>query len=224
MTTSATERPPCSPPSTCSTAWCSDAACNSTATRSSSASSTPSKPPSRPERSATPSSTTTGPRNIPRSAPGWLVIPDGCSTSRPHQLPGSTPSRGSSRSSPEGASAAASSNPSSISRPPSTATAVGARTAMKGLTYKEVEGSVDCAEDCSGHNAGFAYAQEHDIEDDTGCKSGSASYVEGCEAYGQQIEQCVNAAREAVMQGRPPADRCPLLRQSSVPTGDGPID
>jgi hypothetical protein len=90
--------------------------------------------------------------------------------------------------------------------------AVGARTAMRGLTYEEVEGSVDCAEDCSGHNAGFAYAQEHDIEDDTGCKSGSASYVEGCEAYGQQIEQCVNAAREAVMQGRPPADRCPLLQ------------
>src|SRR5437763_7118593 len=40
--TSATARPPCSPPSTCSTAWCSVAACRSIPIKSSSASSTPS--------------------------------------------------------------------------------------------------------------------------------------------------------------------------------------
>ena len=88
---------------------------------------------------------------------------------------------------------------------------------MRGLTYRQVEGSVDCAEDCAGHDAGFAYAQEHDIEDDNGCKSASGSYVEGCEAYGQQIEQCVNAAREAVMQGKQPANLCPMLGQGSGP-------
>ena len=94
---------------------------------------------------------------------------------------------------------------------------VGARDAMRGLTYEEVEGSVDCAKDCSGHNAGFAYAEEHDIEDDAECTSASDSFVEGCKAYGEEIDQCVNAAREAVMQGKQPADHCPLLRQSSVP-------
>jgi hypothetical protein len=95
--------------------------------------------------------------------------------------------------------------------------AVGARDAMRRLTYEEVEGSVDCAKDCSGHNAGFAYAEEHDIEDDAECTSASDSFVEGCKAYGEEIDQCVNAAREAVMQGKQPADHCPLLRQSSVP-------
>jgi hypothetical protein len=42
--------------------------------------------------------------------------------------------------------------------------AVGARNAMRGMTYEEVEGTVDCAQDCSGQAAGFAYAQEHEIE------------------------------------------------------------
>jgi hypothetical protein len=95
--------------------------------------------------------------------------------------------------------------------------AVSARNAMRGLIYQEVEGSVDCAEDCSGHNAGFAYAQEHNIEDGGGCNNASASFVEGCEAYREQIDQCVNAAREAVTQGRQPADHCPLLHQGPVP-------
>jgi len=94
--------------------------------------------------------------------------------------------------------------------------AAGARDAMRGLTYEEVEGSVDCANDCSGHNAGFAYAQEHDIDDDAECNSASDSFVEGCKAYGEEIDQCVNAAHEAIMQGKQPADHCPLLRQSSV--------
>ena len=95
--------------------------------------------------------------------------------------------------------------------------AMGARHAMRGLTYEQVEGSVDCAQDCSDQAAGFAYAQEHEIENDADCNNPSDSFVEGCKAYGEEIDQCVNAAREAVMQGKQPADHCPLLRQSSVP-------
>ena len=90
--------------------------------------------------------------------------------------------------------------------------AVGARNAMRGLTYEEVEGSMDCARDCSGQAAGFAYAQEHDIENDADCNNPNDSFVEGCKAYGEEIDQCVNAAHEAVMQGKQPADHCPLLR------------
>ena len=97
--------------------------------------------------------------------------------------------------------------------------AVGARDAMRALTYEEVEGSVDCAKDCSGHTAGFAYAQEHDIEDDAECNSASDSFVEGCKAYGEEIDQCADTAREAVMQGKQPADRCPRLGPEFGPLG-----
>ena len=48
---------------------------------------------------STPSSTTTQPTSTRRCANGWLGIPAGPSTSRPHRHPGSTPSRGSSPSS-----------------------------------------------------------------------------------------------------------------------------
>jgi hypothetical protein len=95
--------------------------------------------------------------------------------------------------------------------------AVGARSAMRGLTYEEVEGSVDCAQDCSGQAAGFAYALDHHIENDADCNNPSRSFVEGCEAYGQEIDQCLSAAREAVMQGKQPADRCPLVAQHANP-------
>src|SRR5829696_1858375 len=72
MTTSATARPRCSPPSTSSTAPSSAAACSETGTRSSSASSTPSRHRSRPARSSTSSSTTTPPTS---SRPPPLYLP-----------------------------------------------------------------------------------------------------------------------------------------------------
>jgi len=85
---------------------------------------------------------------------------------------------------------------------------------MRGLTYEEVEGSVDCAQDCSGQASGFAYAQQNDIENDADCNNASDSFVEGCRAYGEEIDQCVNAAHEAVMQGKQPVNRCPLVRSA----------
>ena len=89
--------------------------------------------------------------------------------------------------------------------------AAGARNTMRGLTYEEVEGSVDCSQKCSDQAAGFAYAQAHDIENDADCNNPSRSFVEGCEAYGQEIDECLTAAREAIMQDKQPADRCPMV-------------
>src|SRR5271167_1069882 len=121
MTTSATARPPCLPPSTPSMASSSAVACSAIPIRNSSASSMPSSARWRPTSRSTPSLITTPPISIPKSKLGSPAIRAGPSTSRQPRAPGSTPSRTSSPHSPESASSAASSAPSPISKPPSTA-------------------------------------------------------------------------------------------------------
>jgi hypothetical protein len=49
-------------------------------------------------------------------------------------------------------------------------------------------GGYDCSGDCSGHEAGYAWAEEHDIDDEDDCEaaggnSNSPSFAEGCKAY-----------------------------------------
>jgi|ERR1700723_981939 len=46
----------------------------------------------------------------------------------------------------------------------------------------------ECTQDCSGHEAGYSWAQEHDISDGDDCDiagehSNSPSFAEGCHAY-----------------------------------------
>jgi hypothetical protein len=46
----------------------------------------------------------------------------------------------------------------------------------------------ECTQDCSGHEAGYAWAEEHDITDGDACDaagehSNSPSFAEGCHAY-----------------------------------------
>jgi hypothetical protein len=46
----------------------------------------------------------------------------------------------------------------------------------------------DCTADCSGHEAGYKWAEEHDISDGDDCDeagehSNSPSFAEGCHAY-----------------------------------------
>jgi len=46
----------------------------------------------------------------------------------------------------------------------------------------------ECTEDCSGHEAGYAWAEEHAISDGDDCDaagehSNSPSFAEGCHAY-----------------------------------------
>ncbi|MDP7477164.1 MAG: hypothetical protein QF442_01825 [Candidatus Peribacteraceae bacterium] len=40
-----------------------------------------------------------------------------------------------------------------------------------------------CTEDCSGHIAGYEWAEENDISDTYDCDGYSVSFDEGCEAY-----------------------------------------
>jgi len=41
----------------------------------------------------------------------------------------------------------------------------------------------DCLDDCSGHEAGYQWAEDNDIDDADDCTGNSQSFIEGCEAY-----------------------------------------
>lgn len=59
----------------------------------------------------------------------------------------------------------------------------------------EDSGNYVCARDCTGHGAGFEWAQENDITDASGCGGNSQSFIEGCEAFVQERQD--QADREA---------------------------
>ena len=40
-----------------------------------------------------------------------------------------------------------------------------------------------CTGDCSGHNAGYEWAEDKGITDPSDCGGKSRSFIEGCEAY-----------------------------------------
>lgn len=54
-------------------------------------------------------------------------------------------------------------------------------------TYQEARGAYDCTDDCSGHEAGWAWAEENDIASPEECGGRSQSFIEGCEAYADEI-------------------------------------
>jgi hypothetical protein len=49
--------------------------------------------------------------------------------------------------------------------------------------YVVSRGTADCTIDCSGHEAGYAWAEEKGIDDAADCGGNSQSFIEGCEAY-----------------------------------------
>ncbi len=53
----------------------------------------------------------------------------------------------------------------------------------------EDSGNYICTQDCSGHEAGFAWAQENDITDESDCGGNSMSFIEGCEAFAQERQE-----------------------------------
>ncbi|GAB3094511.1 hypothetical protein [Lysobacter terrae] len=59
----------------------------------------------------------------------------------------------------------------------------------------ENRGSYVCTDDCSGHEAGFEWAQENDIGDASDCGGNSQSFIEGCEAFAEERQE--QADREA---------------------------
>lgn len=44
----------------------------------------------------------------------------------------------------------------------------------------------DCTEDCSGHVAGYQWAEDNGIDDPDDCDGNSDSFIEGCQAYAEE--------------------------------------
>jgi hypothetical protein len=46
-----------------------------------------------------------------------------------------------------------------------------------------------CTVDCSGHEAGYQWAADHDIDDPDNCGGNSNSFIEGCRVYAEEQSQ-----------------------------------
>lgn len=44
----------------------------------------------------------------------------------------------------------------------------------------------ECTDDCSGHQAGWDWAETHAIDDPDDCGGNSQSFIEGCMAYAEE--------------------------------------
>lgn len=44
----------------------------------------------------------------------------------------------------------------------------------------------NCTSDCSGHEAGYQWAEDHSIDDPDDCGGNSESFIEGCRAYAEE--------------------------------------
>lgn len=70
----------------------------------------------------------------------------------------------------------------------------GARDAVSGTTYEEQGRPYGCTDDCSGHDAGYRWAEENEVTDASDCSGNSQSFVEGCEAYAEAYEEAKQEA------------------------------
>lgn len=48
---------------------------------------------------------------------------------------------------------------------------------------QETFGGYECTEDCSGHKAGYDWAEQNSVSSDSDCGGNSQSFEEGCKAY-----------------------------------------
>jgi hypothetical protein len=50
-------------------------------------------------------------------------------------------------------------------------------------------GGYECTEDCSGHEAGYQWAEDQGISDPDDCGGDSMSFEEGCRTYAEEQQQ-----------------------------------
>lgn len=53
-------------------------------------------------------------------------------------------------------------------------------------------GGYPCTQDCSGHEAGYEWAQDKGIDDPDDCGGNSDSFIEGCQAYAEEMQTDYN--------------------------------
>jgi hypothetical protein len=83
----------------------------------------------------------------------------------------------------DGAAQGATASVSEFASPTLPAGAFAQSAASAADSYVAVHGSDACTSDCSGHDAGYQWAEDNDIQDVSGCDGRSDSFNEGCEAY-----------------------------------------
>lgn len=54
--------------------------------------------------------------------------------------------------------------------------------------YQDAGAPYGCTDDCSGHDAGWAWAEENSVTDPSDCGGNSVSFEEGCIAYAEEQE------------------------------------
>ena len=54
--------------------------------------------------------------------------------------------------------------------------------------YQNAGAPYGCTSDCSGHDAGWEWAEENEITDPYDCGGNSISFEEGCMAYAEEIQ------------------------------------
>ncbi len=74
---------------------------------------------------------------------------------------------------------------------------------LEGTTYQDNLGSYGCTSDCSGHDAGFEWAQEKGLTDRYECSGNSQSFIEGCEAYFDELESKTEERLEEIEEEEP---------------------
>jgi hypothetical protein len=60
---------------------------------------------------------------------------------------------------------------------------------LAGPATAETYNGYECTDDCSGHEAGYEWAEQNDIDDDTDCSTASESFNEGCSSYVEENEE-----------------------------------
>lgn len=58
-----------------------------------------------------------------------------------------------------------------------------------------------CSEDCSGHEAGYEWAEDNGISDLVDCGGNSQSFIEGCRAYAEELMDEEQAEAGPTMEG-----------------------
>lgn len=63
---------------------------------------------------------------------------------------------------------------------------LGERDTSSGYESPNEFGDYPCTDDCSGHEAGYRWAEEHGIDDPNDCDGKSNSFIEGCITYAEE--------------------------------------
>ncbi|WP_235582254.1 hypothetical protein [Rhizobacter sp. Root1221] len=63
---------------------------------------------------------------------------------------------------------------------------IDARSARRVCHFADLSRGYACTVDCSGHEVGYEWAEENDIDDPDDCGGKSESFIEGCRSYAEE--------------------------------------